>query len=390
MSGDGAVFNDYVQPACLPGENDPLNYGMQCEVSGWGILREGGHVMSDYLMFGKVPIVNERKCEEMYNDIKSEMDLQRMFCAGDGKIGTDTCQGDSGGPLVCDMNDRNTVIGITSWGRGCGRPDAPGVYTNVAAYVSWIKEQISLYDSAEGCILPKNSAKFRYPRTAYNVGETLTEFDCDPGFIVSSPSIMTCQKGGSWSDNVVCQRGCSLPNHAANHKRWGTTFGPGETVNNFFCDHGYVLSSEKGMTCRHDGSWSHTVTCIKGCTLPNHAANSKDLRTTFSPGETLNNFHCNQGYVLSSQNGMTCRHDGSWSEIVTCVKVCKLPNNAANYKRWRTTFTPGETLNDFYCNQGYVLSSLHGMTCRHDGSWSKIVTCIKECDSKASSKKRTH
>ncbi|XP_053381160.1 uncharacterized protein LOC123552388 isoform X2 [Mercenaria mercenaria] len=36
------VFNDYVQPACLPGENDQLNYGMKCEVSGWGKRNESG------------------------------------------------------------------------------------------------------------------------------------------------------------------------------------------------------------------------------------------------------------------------------------------------------------------------------------------------------------
>ena len=58
--------------------------------------------------------------------------------------GKDSCQGDSGGPFAC--NDKLT--GIVSWGAGCADPNYAGVYTRVAHYVDWIKEngsaQISL------------------------------------------------------------------------------------------------------------------------------------------------------------------------------------------------------------------------------------------------------
>ena len=56
-----------------------------------------------------------------------------------GRI-TDPCKGDSGGPLVTrsDQAGEYSVIGVTSWGQGCARPDTLGVYTNIALYSDWI------------------------------------------------------------------------------------------------------------------------------------------------------------------------------------------------------------------------------------------------------------
>nr|XP_045364278.1 polyserase-2 [Camelus bactrianus] len=65
-----------------------------------------------------------------------------MLCAGYAEGHRDTCQGDSGGPLVCEEGGRWFQAGITSFGFGCGRRNRPGVFTAVAPYEAWIREQV--------------------------------------------------------------------------------------------------------------------------------------------------------------------------------------------------------------------------------------------------------
>lgn len=46
-------------------------------------------------------------------------------------------QGDSGGPAV--DKDSGLLLGVVSFGVGCGRAGYPGVYARVAALRNWIK-----------------------------------------------------------------------------------------------------------------------------------------------------------------------------------------------------------------------------------------------------------
>ena len=49
-------------------------------------------------------------------------------------------------------------------------------------------------------------------------------------------------------------------------------------------------------------------------------ARLESSRAIFAPGESLPTLHCDEDYVLSSDSRITCRYDGSWSEIVMCEK----------------------------------------------------------------------
>ncbi|KYN07848.1 Trypsin-1, partial [Cyphomyrmex costatus] len=124
------VFNDRVQPVKLP--KTELANGVMVNVSGWGAMQVGGK-LSSMLMTVSLPIVSKKTCQGIYKYIRSITD--RMICAGYMHGGQDACEGDSGGPLTVD----GILYGIVSWGYKCAEPLYPGVYTNVADLLWWIR-----------------------------------------------------------------------------------------------------------------------------------------------------------------------------------------------------------------------------------------------------------
>ncbi|MDH6439499.1 secreted trypsin-like serine protease [Streptomyces sp. SAI-144] len=102
--------------------------GTRATVYGWGDVTGGG----DYarrLRAAHVHVMSDARCGEAYPGGGDGTYLaDSMLCAGEERGGRDSCQGDSGGPLVAE----GKLVGLVSWGSGCGRAGQPGVYTRVS------------------------------------------------------------------------------------------------------------------------------------------------------------------------------------------------------------------------------------------------------------------
>jgi secreted trypsin-like serine protease len=126
-----------VNTVCLPAERS--TWGQQeapAEVAGWGHTSHGGST-SRVLRSVGVSMVPRATCSAMYHHANTI--TEEMVCAGAAEGGKDACQGDSGGGLVIRRADGAWVLpGVVSFGKGCGDPRYPGVYTRVASYIDWI------------------------------------------------------------------------------------------------------------------------------------------------------------------------------------------------------------------------------------------------------------
>ncbi|KAJ7421172.1 transmembrane protease serine 12 [Willisornis vidua] len=110
----------HIQPLCLPPAplGPRLENGSDCYVSGWGRTSEKVHWAA--------------QMAELLPALRTHA-LLALCCS---------LQGDSGGPLMCYHPDRYHLIGIASFGAGCGRPRYPGIYVRLSQYRTWIKAKL--------------------------------------------------------------------------------------------------------------------------------------------------------------------------------------------------------------------------------------------------------
>ncbi|XP_024063046.1 transmembrane protease serine 4 [Terrapene carolina triunguis] len=127
-------ISDTIKPICLPFFDEELPSNAPLWVTGWGYTQQDG-TLSKALQQAQIKLIDSNTCNALaaYQGEVSD----KMICAGLMEGGVDTCQGDSGGPLMYNPGHWQ-LVGIVSWGHGCGRPSTPGVYTKVQAYLNWI------------------------------------------------------------------------------------------------------------------------------------------------------------------------------------------------------------------------------------------------------------
>ena len=116
--------------AVIPLARTHLKAGEKVHISGWGLSGENKRNLPNRVRTVKIPVISRAQCKAKYS---GQAKLSKsMFCAS--KTGKDSCSGDSGGPVVY----KKTLVGIVSWGFGCGRKQYPGVYTGVRAMRKFI------------------------------------------------------------------------------------------------------------------------------------------------------------------------------------------------------------------------------------------------------------
>ncbi|WP_176536277.1 serine protease [Rhizobium sp. L9] len=117
--------------------------GKSIEVSGWGLTDPfRAQSKSEDLLKVYLPVQSNDSCNaiDAYNGAVTET----MMCAGTAAGLSDSCLGDSGGPATIGTGSEQRLLGVVSFGEGCGAPKKYGIYTAVPYFIKWIGDKVSL------------------------------------------------------------------------------------------------------------------------------------------------------------------------------------------------------------------------------------------------------
>lgn len=129
----------------LPFTDDYSAPGTILTIAGYGMRHEheqeeeGGTDFS-LLYEADVTVLDARDYPHLCVDEATELLAADFRDPKDPNDNVDSCYGDSGGPLFRQITeDEFMLVGIVSWGVGCGRDHYPGVYAKVFASMDWIR-----------------------------------------------------------------------------------------------------------------------------------------------------------------------------------------------------------------------------------------------------------
>lgn len=123
----------------------PPAAGTLLRVAGWGATSYSSSDDSygagtSVLQQTPVRVSPAATCTAAYGTAAFE--TEDMICAA--LPGKDACAGDSGGPLVSGKGASGLLVGVVSWGTGCGLRAYPGVYSLTVHNRCWIESTIGL------------------------------------------------------------------------------------------------------------------------------------------------------------------------------------------------------------------------------------------------------
>ena len=145
-------FNQRISPICLPSPIEVRKFQVasnrhsaRCVTTGWGLNAQltKRQALSEIPKHVWLPLVEHDRCEKQLRKTKlgKRFELHQSFLCAGAEPGNDSCLGDGGSPLMCKQDDGTfMLVGLVSWGIGCGQPNVPGVYTNVAEFVDFVEK----------------------------------------------------------------------------------------------------------------------------------------------------------------------------------------------------------------------------------------------------------
>ncbi|KAJ0408878.1 hypothetical protein ATCC90586_007976 [Pythium insidiosum] len=126
-----------IEPVALAASDQSSEaVGTVATAMGWGLTSDGG-VQSNVRLSVDVKIWESKRCG---TNLKTSI-TKAMMCAG-GEENKDSCQNDSGGPLVVKQGKSDVLVGVVSWGNGCGVLNMPGVYARVSSARDFIDQYV--------------------------------------------------------------------------------------------------------------------------------------------------------------------------------------------------------------------------------------------------------
>lgn len=108
-----------------------------------------------------------------------------MIAAGETAGGKDACSGDSGGPLLWFDGGVWKLLGVTSWGAGCGLAGFPGVYTRIPSFIAFLND---LMNPSVFSAFAAGIDAFTSSDLTTDPGYDQTRFFTGSGFAISRPT----------------------------------------------------------------------------------------------------------------------------------------------------------------------------------------------------------
>nr|XP_039269173.1 uncharacterized protein LOC120344148 isoform X2 [Styela clava] len=243
--------------------------------------------------------------------------------------------------------------------------------------------QLGIVSWGLGCASSVGNSK-RLPGYYTNVA-TVIDWILEKAEMQKLTTTMPPSKGNTTISPDLSRSSCPKPNPIKNgrFRVYDKKRSVGSIVR-YYCNDGFMMSGNNLVTCGLNGRWEPTPTCTEGrCPTPKAPLHGIVFGDSVSLGSKIR-FECKAGYQLNGEPISICtvnKITSKWSgKPRTCkIKACVPPNTPVNGKVIGRDYSRGAQI-AFECNEGYILKGRNISKCNPNGSWSGRARQCKDDD----------